>query len=440
MSNLPAPPARSAADGTMGEGGRLRIAYVLSRFPQVSETFILREMEGLVARGHRVRVVAMVLDRSPVRQSGVEPFLATMIRPRGFREIAGAQVHWMRRAPRSYARLWRDALWGNRSSRKFLFRAAVTVPVAALAARRLESDHVDRLHAHYASHSLLCAWAIWRLTGIPYGVTCHAHDLYVDRSMLAEKLSDASVVVTISDFNRRLIAEACGPDIGSRTQVVHCGVDTDHFAPPTDSERSATAGEPFRFLVVGSLQPYKGHRHALEALARVALSEAQHGHGRIVELVLVGDGELRSELEQRAEQLGIADRTRFLGALPSVEVLEELHRSDCVVQPSVITSSGKMEGIPVALMEAMACGRPVLATGISGISELVRDGDTGVLVPPADAGALAEAMADVIAEPEAHRLMAKRGRALVEAEFDLDGQIDQLSALFLGHTPERNPS
>ena len=414
----------------------LHVAYVMTRFPQISETFILREMQGLVARGHQVSVIAPVLDRSPVRQPGADAFVETMIGPARAAELVGAQLHWLRHHPRRYLRLWADALWGNRASATFLARAALMVPFAAVAARRLDASPVDRLHAHYATHSLLCAWAIWRLTGIPYGVTCHAHDLYVDRTMLRTKLEHASVIITISEFNRRLIAEPCGTDIAARTRVVHCGVDTSELGPVTgDATVAAGAGaEPFRFTVIGSMQPYKGHRHALDAFALLGDAADQ------CELVLVGDGELRPSLVAHADRLGIAERTRFCGRLPSPEVFAELRAADCVLQPSVVTEAGKMEGIPVALMEALACERPVIASDLSGVSELVRHGDTGVLVPAADPAALAAAMADVIDDPEAHRLMAKRGRRFVEAEFDHERQIDQLLELLTERPLERTTS
>jgi glycosyltransferase involved in cell wall biosynthesis len=416
--------ARSA----LGERAGLRIVYVLSRFPQVSETFILREMQALEDRGHRVSVAAMVLDRSPVRQAGADDYVQRMIRPHRVRDVLAAQLHWCRRDPGAYLRVWRDALWGNRSSARFLIRAIGVVPLAATMAREIEVEDIDRLHAHYASHSLLCAWAIWRLTGIPYGVTCHAHDLYVDRSMLAEKLAEASLVVTISEFNRRLITEVCGPRTGARTEVIHCGVDTDRFGPPTEPDPDRD--RPFRFVLIGSMQPYKGHHVALEAFARLGATPP-------VELVLIGDGGLRPELERRAHELGIAGSTRFAGAMASDEVLEELRRADCVVQPSVVTGTGKMEGIPVALMEALAVGRPVIASDLSGVSELVRNADTGVLVPPGDPVALAAAMTAAVDRPDEHRAMAERGRQLVRSEFDLAHQTDHLSALFLRHTPER---
>jgi glycosyltransferase involved in cell wall biosynthesis len=403
----------------------LRLAYVLSRFPQISETFILQEMAGLEARGHQVRVVAMALDGGSVRQPGADHFVDRMIRPRGL-EVVAAQLYWLVRRPGRYGRMWRDALWGNRRSTKFLSRAFIALPVAALAARRFESEPVDRVHAHYASHSLLCAWAINRLTDIPYGVSAHAHDLYVDRSMLTEKLTGASIVVTVSDFNKRLITGVCGPAIGERTEVIHCGVDTNEILPgagPTTTKR------PYRFAVVGSLQPYKGHRYLLEAFARVHQSHPD------TELVLVGDGELRPSLEALATDLGISERTYFVGRCTTPQVVAELRAAHCVVQPSVVTDTGKMEGIPVALMEALACARPVIASDLSGISELVVDGETGTLVPPADVAALAAAMAAAMAEPESHALMAKRGRELVEAKFDLAGQIDRLTDLFIAHTP-----
>lgn len=132
----------------------------------------------------------------------------------------------------------------------------------------------------------------------------------------------------------------------------------------------------------------------LDALAR-------HGHGlEHLSITLVGDGRLRADLERRAGELGLTGRIRFAGALTEHEVRDELARADLFVLPSVVARDGQMEGLPVALMEAMACGVPVVSTELSGIPELVRPGETGVLAPPGDAAGLAGALRSVLADPD----------------------------------------
>ena len=138
--------------------------------------------------------------------------------------------------------------------------------------------------------------------------------------------------------------------------------------------------------MVASLEEKKGHRFLLEALAR-----GGPVLGR-VRLDLVGSGKLRESLEEMASALGVADRVRFFGSLPEHEVAAMLRRADMFLLPSVVDSTGDMEGIPVALMEAMACGIPVISSRLSGIPELVVDGSTGLLVDPGDVAGIARAI------------------------------------------------
>ena len=276
------------------------------------------------------------------------------------------------------------------------------------------------MHAHFASYPALAAWVAWRLTDVPYSFTAHAHDIFIHQRFLARKARDALFVVAISDFNRRFIRSGA-PD-SAPIHVVHCGVDPAAYAfrPPDFG-----GDGPLRALCVAALREYKGHRVLLDALAGDPALER-------VEVDLVGGGELRAELEAHAARLGLSDRVRFLGGQPEEEVRRLLGEADLFVLPSIRGSDGDMEGLPVALMEALACGLPTVSTDISGIPELVRDGETGVLARPADPVALRAALARVIADPAAARERAEAGRRLVEAEFDVADSGRELGDLFRG--------
>jgi colanic acid/amylovoran biosynthesis glycosyltransferase len=167
-----------------------------------------------------------------------------------------------------------------------------------------------------------------------------------------------------------------------------------------------------RALCVASLQEYKGHRVLFEALAK-----GGPGLDRVT-VDLVGDGELRGELEAMADRLGIARRVRFLGRRSEGQVRALLDQADLFVLPSVVAGDGQMEGLPVALIEALACGIPTVSTALSGIPEIVDPGVTGLLAIPGDAASLAAALEETIAEPQACRARAVAGRERVEKEFD----------------------
>jgi glycosyltransferase involved in cell wall biosynthesis len=292
---------------------------------------------------------------------------------------------------------------------------------AALVARRLEAMGVGHVHAHWATHPALAAWTVRALTGLPYSFTAHAHDLYVDRAMLREKVRDAAFVVTISEFNRRLLEEVCGPDARGKVHVVRCGVDLRAFAPaPRRAPPVPT------FACVASLRPYKGHAVLLEAAALL------RARGLALRVLLVGDGPLRGDLEARVARLGIGDTVTFRGALAHEEIPEILASATAAVLPSVTQADGQMEGIPVALMEAMAAGVPVVSTRLSGIPELVRDGEGGLLVPERDPEALAAAMARLAADPALAARLAAGARRVVERDFDRARNVARLEALLSG--------
>jgi colanic acid/amylovoran biosynthesis glycosyltransferase len=396
------------------------IAYTMSRFPKLSETFILYEIVELERAGVRVEIFPLLREHEAVAHPEAGP-LAARAHYAGVAsaETLAAQLYWLLRRPAAYLRAWLAALWGNRGSPKFLSRALLVVPQAARFARRMRELGVEHLHAHYATHPALAAYVAHILTGIPYSVTAHAHDIYVERSMLDTKLRAASLVVAISEYNRRLIGELCGPEVAAKTAVVHCGVDFAVFRP-----RPARApGGPFTIVCVASLQDYKGHSYLLEACAQ--LREA----GMSFRCLCVGEGEHRPQLEAQIAELGLQQQVLLLGRQPRERVSALLAEADVAVQPSVVTASGKMEGIPVALMEALACGLPAVATRISGIPELIRDGETGLLVPERDSAALAEALLRLQRDPALGERLGAAGRELVEREFSLRANAARLRAL-----------
>jgi glycosyltransferase involved in cell wall biosynthesis len=395
---------------------------VVSRFPAITETFILDELRELRGRGTEVEVLPLFGALGGEVHGGFRELRTRTHYHRSVSlELVAAQLHWLRRRPRALLRAWAQALLASAPSPKLLVRAPAVLLKAALVARRLEAMGVAHLHAHWATHPALAAWTVRALTGIPYSFTAHAHDLYVDRAMLREKVRDAAFVVTISEFNRRLLEEVCGDDARGKVHVIRCGVDLREYAPGARRPVAVPT-----FLCVASLRPYKGHAVLLDA---VALLRAR---GVAVQVVLVGDGPLRGELEVRIARLGIADAVALRGALPHEEIPALLAGATAVVLPSVTQSDGQMEGIPVALMEAMAAGVPVVSTRLSGIPELVRDGEGGLLVPERDPEALAGAMARIAAEPALAARLGEGARRIVERDFDRARSVDALDALLSG--------
>jgi glycosyltransferase involved in cell wall biosynthesis len=409
-----------------------RVAYLMSRYPAVTETFILHEMLELSRLGLELDIFPLLGAAQDVRHPGSEELSDRVQYPRAFSaEIVRAQLYWLSRRPRRYLRAWARALHGNARSPAFLARALVVVPRAAAIARRMEQRGVRHAHAHWATHPALAAFVVRELTGIGYSFTAHAHDLYMDRTMLGEKTAGARFVVTISHFNRALIHELLGSAAASKTVVIPCGVDPRLFHP-----RPARAPDGlFRIACVAGLRDYKGHRWLVEACATL------QRRGVPFHCVLAGDGPERRAIEAQIAVSGLRGRVQLLGNQPQDRICALIEESDVMVLPSVVTAKGMMDGIPVALMEAMASGLPVVSTRVSGIPELVQDGRTGLLVPEKDARALADAIHWLFRDPLLARRLAARGREHVLEHYNLlrnAGRLcEQLVAAVGGDTTPR---
>ncbi len=416
----PRPASEGAASRPAPVGPR--VAYLVSRFPVLTETFVLNEIRAMDTLGaiveiypllrHRQRVVHPEA-RAWVRRARFQPFLSW--------RILRANAYFLLHRPAVYLRLIVDVLRGVWGSANFLVGALGIFPKCVLFACDMRQRGIQHIHAHFANHPALAAFIVHRLTGIPYSFTAHGSDLHVDRHMLAQKVAAAAFVVTISDFNREVVVRECGESVRPRIRVVRCGVDPADFRPAA-ARRSGDG--PLRIVCVASFVDVKGHRFLVEACGILAR------RGVAFQCDLVGEGPLRRTVERQVERLGVGDRVRFHGGLPRGDVARLLAQADVAALASHPTRQGKREGIPVALMEAMASGLPVVATAISGIPELVESGKEGFLVAPADAGALADALQRLAQDQPMRARMGEAAREKVLCHFSLEANARALLAHF----------
>jgi colanic acid/amylovoran biosynthesis glycosyltransferase len=398
-----------------------KLAYIMSRFPQLTETFILREMSALARRGWRIELYPLIVQSESVIHDEAKYWVKHARAPRWI-DIVNSNFLLFNKLPRKYISVFLKVFAGNIPSPKFLIRALYLYPRAVWMAGNMRSRGVCHMHVHFATHPALTAWIIHQLTGIPYSVTVHAHDIYVNKTMLAEKITDARSVVAISEFNRQYLIDYLGDWVKDKISVIHCGIDTGRYRFDAAAPTGADTGV-FEIVCIGSLQPYKGLSGLLDACAIL------HRRGISFRCRIIGGGELYEYLGNRIKSLKLEGYVELLGPRKQQEVAAFLASADCYVQPSVITKTGKMEGIPVSIMEAMASGLPVVAANLSGIPELVRDGETGLLVEPADPVGLADALMKIHADPVLASRLARNGRKLVLAEFDLSSTSLELSDL-----------
>lgn len=410
-----------------------RVAYLVSRFPKLTETFILFEL--LAVERHGVAVELFPLMRA--RASGVHPEgqplwrkVAERIRPdrglpvmhpeavplverahySGF--LSGAvlrdNVTVFRRGPRRYLRTLGQLVVDMAGSANYLVGSLAIFPLAVHFGERMRLLGVEHVHAHFANHPATAAWIIHQTAGLPYSFTGHGADLQVDQHGLRRKVREAAATVTISGYNRRFISEHTGVR-DDRVTVIHCGVDTEIVAPPPGGRAPA---DPPEVLCIGTFYEVKGHPVLIEACASL------RDRGLRFVCRLVGEGPDRDALERLVAERDLRDIVRFEGTMTRGQILDAMQSASVLVVPSVPTESGRREGIPVVLMEAMASELPVVASAISGIPELVRDDHTGVLVPPRDPIALADAVERLLADPARASRLGRAGRAAVVEDFD----------------------
>jgi colanic acid/amylovoran biosynthesis glycosyltransferase len=431
----------------LNKAHRLKVAYIMSRFPKLTETFVLYEMLAMEQLGVQVEVYPLLRVRNTgAHQEGANvlvkivelfrrtqgnitfhPESAPFVERANFApffslRILRSHLHFLLRKPLTYfGALWTliRATWG---SPNFFLGALSIFPKTVYFAHQMENDKVTHVHAHFANHPAAAAFIIHRLVGIPYSFTAHGADLQVDQHMLREKVREAAFVVAISNFNKEFIIEKCGAEIRDRIKVIHCGVDTSVFSPTrTDYEAKQRNGATFTILCIGTMYEVKGHIYLINACQLLK----EQGVDFIC--YLVGDGPFRTALEEQVEKLSLNNCVFFHGQRTHQEISDLLKEVDTLVLPSIPTSSGRREGIPVVLMEAMASGVPVVASGISGIPELVEDGVSGLLVRPRDPEALATALKRLDQDPALCQRLGQEGRNKVLQEFDLHTNADLLA-------------
>ncbi|MCB9422083.1 MAG: glycosyltransferase [Ardenticatenaceae bacterium] len=399
-----------------------KIAYIMSRFPHLPETFILREMDELVRQGLNIALYPLIRQQ---QETVHEEAMLWLPRARPLPlfswQTLTANLRALFKQPGIYLNLWRHTLLESWRDPYMLVRLLILLPKSVYAAQAMQKESIEHIHAHYATFPAFAAWIIHQLNGISYSVTVHAHDIFVRRTMLKRKLGEASFIAAISEYNKQYLKDIVGDKIARKVHIIHCGIEPRTYEP---SLLDRKPGYPLEIIHIGSLQPYKGQRFLIEA-CRQLLERGIPFRCRII-----GGGEEHANLTRMIEAMGLESVVELMGSKTQQEIAHLLPTAHCYVQPSVITPSGKMEGIPVALMEAMASRLPVIATSISGIPELVRHGETGYLVPPADALALADVLAAVYENPEKAASLAENGRSQVLQAFDLQTNVTQLANLF----------
>ncbi len=297
------------------------------------------------------------------------------------------------------------------------------VALAADLARRATREGWSHVHGSFATYPAWTAWAVAELADLRFSFTGHAYDVQRPRPWLPRLVEQAAFVRAISEeTGARLRRE--GREGGGRVRVGHLGVDVERFAP-----RRAPAPGRAEVLAVARLVPKKGIGTLVDAAAELAR------RGRRFRMRILGDGPLRAGLARRIEASGLADRVRLEGAADHARVSRALERASVFALPCVVDRRGEHDGLPVALLEAMASGLPVVSTPVGGIADAIESGRNGLLVPPGDSRALASALARLLDDPDAAARLGRRARETVLEGFRLDAAAARLAGWMEGATP-----
>lgn len=399
-----------------------RLAYLTGVYPAASHTFIQREIAALRALGSDVSITS-IRQPDKVELIGPEEEAA---RGETFYVLAAARnpIRLLRahttlflRAPGRWLRALGLALRTNRPGFKGMLWQIFYFLEAGVLACHLQQHRISHLHNHFADSSATVAMLAGRLANLPFSFTLHGPtELFAPESWhLGEKVAQASLVVCISHFARSQVMLFSDPAHWSKLRIVHCGVVPGRYDMMVPAAAARTTG--MKLLFVGRLAPVKGLRVLFEAFEQARITAPE------ITLTVIGDGPDRQWVDAAAARIG---GITVLGYRSQDSVAETLAQSDALVLPSFA------EGVPVALMEAMVSKRPVIATRVGGVAELVEDGVSGRLVAPGDASALAEAMIELGQDAGLRQKMGAAGRAKVCAEFDIDKEAVWLKALLEG--------
>lgn len=391
----------------------MRLAVFTNRFPLRVAAFVCRDMHALIKAGVEVHLFP-VYPYEPDLWQHIPEELQRVLPRDHVHHITPAMImksmSWsqLRGLPRFVRETIGLSVSAAREGVGPVAKSMYVVPMAWAWAHHF-GDKFDQVFAFWGNYAATYAYLGHRLAGRPTPFTLHLHagaDLYLNKVYLRPKMLYSDNIMTVCKFNQRYIQEHFSdiyPRIEHKLHVNYWGLDLKEF-PYQPNHRS-----PRRILAVGRFVDTKGFDYLLRATAELIV------RGVDVELELIGDGDEGEALRALAAELRLGNRINFRGWLPNAEVRTAMAQAAIFVHPSSTLGDAK----PNVIEEAMALGTPVVGTRISGIPELLDEGRCGIVVPPRDVAAMADAIQALLADPARRLAIAERGRQHVEATLDM---------------------
>jgi len=400
----------------------LRVLFIATAFPRYEGDVITPWMTETLVR---------------LRSRGVDAqVLAPSYRGQGYHEIRGIPVHRFRYAPRRWETLSHDQTVPDRLAERPAFLALVPGYILAgmrAAAHLARDSPFDLIHVHWPMpHALLGFAARW-VSGTPVVCTWHGAELRWVHNRWPILGAILRSIVSKADAHTVNSTHTAAQLKAVRDRPVFILPFGSTVTPkPSDRVAPATPSPSPEFLFVGRLVERKGVQVLLDAMARLPAVPP-------VRLRIVGDGPLRGALEERTKELGLENRVTFSGFIPEADLAEAYAQCTAFVLPAIFDAKGDTEGLGVVLIEALAFGKPAVASGIGGIPDVVVHGETGILVPPNDAGALSEALNALVHDPERARRLGEAGRQRAETLFSWDAILDRTIQMYTSILERRAP-
>ncbi len=389
-----------------------RFAYLFERFPSFGQTFCYREVAELSRQGITPPIFSI---RNP-KDEPAQDWDARVIQRAHYLPEEKELLEDVRRACKKGKLTAEiiDALdkWGRRTDFLRLYQAVYV-------GLRLQEMGISHVHAHFTGMAARTAFWIHRFFPVTFSFTAHANDIFAPRNFeigLDKLVDTARAIVTVSDFAKKFLQERF-PERADRMRRIYNGLNLAEFG------RADFSSSPPLILAVGRLISKKGFADLICACGLIAERE------KSFRCEIIGEGPLENELRGQIERLNLQNRVALSGAKPQREVRQRLAAANVFVLPSIIDPEGGMDNLPTVIMEAMATALPVVSTNIGGIPEMVIENETGFLLEPADASALADAIEKVIDD----RLLAQRlghaGYQRAHELFSIEKNVRELSAL-----------
>ena len=401
----------------------MKIAYITAQTPYgPGESFILPEVIELRRQGHEVVVFPLRPADEIHRGRECEEVAKYTVRiPLVSFPVLLQALGLSLLRPSLIGRIISEIIKCSGSAKKILKNLSV-LPKGLVLGEEIRKKGFDHIHAHWASTPSTAAYIASLYSGVPWSFTAHRWDI-AEANMLVTKVKSCQFVRAIGRNGAEEIKQQIPKELWAKVTVVHMGVEMPQFLG------SGTKEGAFTLACIAGFVPKKGHRFLLEACSLLKQK------GFSFRCLLIGDGPLKEEIQELSRAMDLEDIMEFKGRLPHDEVLGLYGTGlvSTVVLPSIVTEDGEKEGIPVALMEAMAAGIPVVSTITGDIPELL-EGGAGILVPPGDSKALADAIEVIMENPYYRTELGQKGRKKIEADFSLSSVVKQLAELFQKHT------